>query len=114
MEAEAIRDGVLAASGRLDLTMYGEPVIADYTPFLAAFMTHAQPKLSGPLDGAGRRSIYQMVRRNYINPLMVTFDMPTPFETVGQRKVSYTPAQSLSLLNNPFFHEPFSEPSVWL
>ena len=105
LEAEAIRDGVLAASGRLDSTMYGQPVLVDYTPFLSSFKECCGPKESGPLDGAGRRSIYQMVQRNYINPLMVTFDVPLPFATVGRRNVSYTPAQSLSLMNDPFFHQ---------
>ncbi|MEM7374412.1 MAG: PSD1 and planctomycete cytochrome C domain-containing protein [Bacteroidota bacterium] len=105
LEAEAIRDGVLAISGRLDSSMYGQPIPVDYMPFLTSFKTHKLPPESGPLDGAGRRSVYQMVRRNYINPLMITFDTPVPFETVGQRTVSYTPAQSLSLLNDPFFHQ---------
>ena len=105
LEAEAIRDGVLFVSGRLDLKMYGEPVLVDYTPFLPSFKEGFGPKLSGPLDGAGRRSIYQMVQRNFLNPRMLTLDMPLPYGTVGQRNVSYTPAQSLSLLNDPFYHE---------
>ncbi|MEM7374413.1 MAG: PSD1 and planctomycete cytochrome C domain-containing protein [Bacteroidota bacterium] len=105
LEAEALRDGVLAISGQLDSTLYGEPIMVDYTPFLASFKQGLRPEESGPLDGAGRRSIYQMIRRNYMNPLMITFDTPIPFGTVGARNVSYTPAQSLSLLNDPFFHE---------
>ena len=105
LEAEAIRDGVLAISGRLDSTMYGEPVPLDYTPFLSSIEEGNMPGISGPLDGAGRRSIYQTIRRNYLNPMMISFDMPVPYATVGQRNVSYTPTQSLSLLNDPFFHQ---------
>ncbi len=107
LEAEAIRDGVLAVSGRLDLTMYGESVMLNYEPF-KEFRPNI--KESGPLDGDGRRSIYQELRRNYLNPMMLIFDMPVPSETVGQRTISYTPAQSLSLLNDPFFHE---QAAVW-
>ena len=114
LESEALRDGVLAVSGRLDPTFYGTPVPVDYTPFLTAFekdvLPTGVPKEFGPMDGDGRRSVYQMVRRSFINPLMITFDTPIPSATVGQRNVSYTPAQSLTLLNDPFFHE---QASVW-
>jgi len=102
LEAEAIRDGVLAVSGRLDSTMYGPSVEINYEPFRTF-----RPKVpdSGPIDGEGRRSVYQKIRRNYLNPLMLTFDMPFPYETMGKRNVTYTPAQSLSLMNDPFFHQ---------
>ena len=109
LEAEALRDGVLAASGRLDTAFFGQSVPIDYNPFLSSFekdiLPKGVPKDFGPLDGDGRRSIYQMVRRNFINPMMTTFDTPIPSATVGQRTVLYTPAQSLTLLNDPFFHE---------
>ena len=107
LEAEAIRDGTLAVSGRLDSTMYGEPVRMNYDAFKTA---RSNVPESGPLDGAGRRSIYQEVRRNYFTPMMLIFDMPQPSNTVGRRNVSYTPAQALSMLNDPFFHE---QAGVW-
>jgi hypothetical protein len=61
-----------------------------------------RPKTSGPLDGAGRRSIYLSVRRNFLSPLMLAFDTPIPFSTVGRRNVSNVPAQALILMNDPF------------
>ena len=57
---------------------------------------------SGPLDGNGRRSIYLQVRRNFLNPMFVAFDYPTPFTAIGRRSVSNVPAQALVMLNNPF------------
>jgi hypothetical protein len=57
---------------------------------------------SGPLDGAGRRSLYIKVQRNFLSPFMLTFDMPSPFSTMGRRSVSNVPAQSLVLMNDPF------------
>jgi hypothetical protein len=35
-------------------------------------------------------------------PMLVAFDFPTPFTTMGKRSVSNVPAQALALLNNPF------------
>jgi hypothetical protein len=64
-----------------------------------------RPKESGPLDGAGRRSIYLAVRRNFLSPLMLAFDTPIPFTTMGRRNVSNVPAQALILMNDPFIAE---------
>ncbi len=99
LEAEAIRDGILAASGRLNLSMYGESIPLHLTDFLQG---RGRPSASGPLDGAGRRSIYQAIWRNFLPPFMTTFDMPIPFSTFGDRSETNVPAQSLTLLNDPF------------
>jgi hypothetical protein len=101
LEGEAIRDALLAASGRLDRTLYGPPVPTHLTPFMGG---RGRPKESGPLDGAGRRSIYLAVRRNFPEPLLVAFDTPPPATTVGRRTVSNVPAQALILMNDPFVH----------
>lgn len=80
LEAEAIRDAMLAASGRLDLTM-GE----------------------GSFGGwENRRSVYVRVIRNSLDPLLTTFDFPTPFTTQGRRDSTNVPAQSLAFMNEPF------------
>ncbi|WP_040763242.1 DUF1549 and DUF1553 domain-containing protein, partial [Novipirellula maiorica] len=99
LEGEAIRDSLLALSGRLDKTMFGEPVPIQLTSFMDG---RGRPKTSGPLDGNGRRSIYISVRRNFLSPFMLTFDTPVPFSTMGRRNVSNVPAQSLILMNDPF------------
>jgi hypothetical protein len=69
-----------------------------------------RPDQSGPLDGAGRRSLYTAVRRNFLPTTLVTFDSPTPFSTVGRRNVTNVPAQSLALMNDPLFHQ---QARVW-
>ena len=99
LEAEAIRDAVLAVSGRLDRTPYGPGVEVHLTPFMEG---RGRPKQSGPLDGAGRRSVYTKVRRNFLPPMMLAFDAPAPFSTMGRRSVSNVPAQALILMNDPF------------
>jgi hypothetical protein len=98
LEGEAIRDCLLQISGRLDETMYGESIPAHIDQFTESKF---QPKVNGPLDGDGRRSIYLEVRRNYLSPMMLAYDTPTPFTTVGRRNVSNVPAQALIMLNDP-------------
>jgi hypothetical protein len=99
LEAEAVRDSMLAVSGRLDRTLYGPSVPPYLTPHMAG---RGRPGQSGPLDGAGRRSIYIGVRRNFLTPMFLAFDYPIPFSTMGRRSVSNVPAQALALMNNPF------------
>jgi hypothetical protein len=102
LEAESIRDGMLAVSGRLDLAMGGPGVM----PFLTEYMEPiGRPGVSGPLDGGGRRSIYQAVRRNFLAPLLLAFDYPLPQTTIGRRTVSNVPAQALAMMNDPFVIE---------
>lgn len=106
LEGEAIRDAILAVSGRLDLKMGGPSVPVYLTPFMDG---RGRPP-AGPLDGAGRRSLYLSVRRNFLQPMLLTFDMPIPFTSMGRRNVSNVPAQALILMNDPFVVE---QTKVW-
>jgi hypothetical protein len=82
LEAEAIRDSMLMASGRLDLTAFGEPV-----------------------DGReDRRSVYVQASRNNPDPLLAVFDAPIPTSTKGRRHVTNVPAQALSMMNSDYVH----------
>jgi hypothetical protein len=102
LEAECIRDAILAVSGRLDRKMYGPGVLPYLTPHMDG---RGRPEASGPRDGAGRRSIYINVRRNFLTPMFLAFDFPIPFTTIGRRSTSNVPAQALTLMNNPFVLE---------
>ena len=101
LDAESLRDALLAASGRLDRTPFGPGVPVtippsqrdDYTP------------VDGPLDGRGRRSLYLEVRRNHPSPFLFTFDQPKALAPAGRREPTNVPAQSLTLLNDPFVLE---------
>jgi hypothetical protein len=101
LEGEAIRDAILAVSGRLDERMYGPSVPA----FLSEFQDGRGRPKSGPLDGDGRRSLYLSVRRNFLPSMLLAFDTPIPFSTVGRRSASNVPAQALILMNDPFVHQ---------
>ncbi|MFN0055487.1 MAG: PSD1 and planctomycete cytochrome C domain-containing protein [Planctomycetales bacterium] len=107
LEAEAIRDAILAISGRLNAAPVGGSVLPHLTPFMVG---RGRPANSGPLDGDGRRSLYISVRRNFLTPMFLAFDYPVPFSTIGRRSVSNVPAQALALMNNPFVVE---QAEVW-
>ena len=98
LDAESVRDSILAVSGSLNRTTGGESVKIHVNEFQVG---RGRPT-SGPLDGNGRRSIYLEVRRNFPTPLLFAFDYPSPTTTMGRRLVSSVPAQALALMNNEF------------
>jgi hypothetical protein len=99
LEAEAIRDSILAVSGRLNERLEGPSVPVHLDEFMTG---RGRPAVSGLLDGDGRRSIFLAVRRNFLNPMFLAFDYPATATTAGRRGTSNVPAQALALLNNPF------------
>ncbi len=102
MDAESIRDHILACSGELRREeMYGPSIAVniDDQP-----NSRAKPR-SGPLNGNGRRSVYLETRRNFLSSFLRVFDLPNATEPTGQRNVTNVPAQSLALLNDAFVHE---------
>ena len=107
LEAEPIRDAILAISGRLNETLYGPSVPVHLTPFMEG---RGRPGQSGPMDGDGRRSLYLEIRRNFLAPMMLAFDAPIPAGTIGRRNVSNVPAQALILMNDPFV---VSQAALW-
>ena len=100
LQGEALRDALLVFAGRLDPKLGGPSIALPLTKYHKA---RGKPS-SGPVDDQGRRSIYLAVHRNFLSDMLMAFDMPAPFATVGRRNVSNVPAQALTLLNDPFVH----------
>jgi cytochrome c553 len=98
LEAEAIRDSILAVSGTLNRTLFGPSV----PPHISAYQDGRGKPQSGPLDGQGRRSIYIQVRRNFLTPMFIAFDYPLPISAIGNRSASTVPSQALIMMNNEF------------
>ncbi len=99
LEAEPMRDSILAVTGVLDSRMYG--------PGFSAFevelenVRHYFPKKSyGPEDF--RRMIYQTKVRLEKESVFGAFDCPDAATSVPRRSRSTTPLQALNLLNSPF------------
>jgi hypothetical protein len=79
LEAEGVRDAMLAASGQLDTTMFGP----------------------GTLDPAQRRrSIYFTVKRSQLVPDMMLYDAPDALQGLGRRAATIVAPQALAMLNN--------------
>ena len=100
LEAETVRDSILAASGQLDLTLYGPPIDPP-----RANEDPQKRLVSGPLDGNRRRSIYTKITIMEPPQFLATFNQPQPKIPTGKRDVSNTPLQSLSLLNDAFVNQ---------
>jgi hypothetical protein len=97
LEAEAIRDAILFASGRLDRKMFGVSI----QPYREK-ANEDRRLFPGPLDGDGRRSIYIKVNLMEGARFLSAFDLPGGKVTQGRRDVTNVPAQALALLNDPF------------
>lgn len=99
LDAESMRDAVLAVTGCLNLAMAG-PGYQDfaYQEAYAPIYDYVTP--DNP--GLWRRSIYRFVVRSTLHPFMTTLDCPNPANLAPARLVTTTPLQSLALMNNDF------------
>ena len=97
MEAEAIRDSILLASGRLDRRLYGLSI----DPHRGEPNTDRR-LFAGPLDGEGRRSLYIKINLMEGPEFLSSFNLPGGKITLGRRDVTNVPAQALTLLNGQF------------
>ncbi|MCR9293873.1 MAG: PSD1 and planctomycete cytochrome C domain-containing protein, partial [bacterium] len=102
LSAEAIRDSMLLVAGELDRRLAGESVPVHLKPQMTG---RGRPKDTGPLNGAGRRSLYVEVRRNFLDPFLLAFDFPSPSTAVGNRSRSNVPAQALGMWNDSLVNE---------
>ncbi|MDC0316997.1 PSD1 and planctomycete cytochrome C domain-containing protein [bacterium] len=100
LDAESIRDAMLAVSGQLDRTVPKSHPFPDvnswaftiHNPFHAVYDTN-------------HRSVYLMVQRNRRHPFLALFDAADPNLSVASRQPTTTPTQALFLMNSPFVHE---------
>ncbi len=106
LEAEAIRDSVLAVSGRLNPTMYGPSVFPAVQP--QALEGSSDPdkiwKASSEED-ASRRSIYVFVKRSLILPMLEMLDLCDTARSSAQRLTTSVPTQALTLFNGDFVNQ---------
>ena len=103
LEAESIRDAILAASGRLDSRMGGPGynIWEKNTNYVAVYKPRAE---LGP--DAFRRMVYQFKPRSQPDPTFGAFDCPDAALVAPRRNVSTTALQALNLLNSRFVIQP--------
>ena len=102
LEAEAIRDGVLFVTGKLDLTP-GGPGFDLFEPNGNYVRVFTPKKSFGPAEF--RRMIYQTKHRMQLDDTFGAFDCPDGGQIAPKRNSSTTPLQALNLLNAPFLVE---------
>jgi hypothetical protein len=101
LEAEALRDAMLAVSGKLDLTpARGSPIERNGEgPVNARFRFRAGGDESA-LET--HRTVYLPILRDRVPEVLTLFDFPDPSLIAGERATTTVPAQSLYLMNNAF------------
>ena len=101
LDAESIRDALLAVSGALDCNSASAPHpfpkeptwdFTQHKPFNAVYDTQ-------------RRSVYLMTQRIQRQPYLTVFDGPDPNASTAERTATTTPIQALFMMNSEFLHE---------
>ncbi len=100
LDAESMRDAMLAISGNLDRSKPGPHPFPDvntwgftiHHPFHAVYQSN-------------QRSVYLMKQRNRRNPYLALFDSADPNVSIDRRQPTVTPTQALFLMNSKFVHD---------
>lgn len=99
VEAEVIRDAMLAVAGNLNTAMGGPSfrpfTVSSYGSKFYALVDRDTPEFN-------RRSIYRMTVHSARNPLLEALDCPDPSSKTPKRNVSTTPTQALEMMNDVF------------
>jgi hypothetical protein len=106
LEAEPIRDSMLAVSGQLNPKMGGPGFVAALSPeALEGLSRKGDSWKVSPVEEQHRRSVYMYSKRALLTPLMTVFDFSDTTQPCGQRSVTTVAPQALALLNNHFVYE---------
>ncbi len=100
LEAEAVRDSLLAVSGQLDYKM-GGPSFKDFVVQQPEHSPHYEYHLANPDDPAAhRRSIYRFIVRSQPQPFLTAMDCADPSIRVDKRNESVSAAAALAQWNH--------------
>jgi Protein of unknown function (DUF1553)/Protein of unknown function (DUF1549) len=102
LDAEIIRDSILAVSGGLNPEMFGKPVFPVLQAEVLKSMSNGIWKQSEDGPAVWKRSVYVYRKRGLPYPLLDIFDLPNQNISCGARNVSTVPTQALTLLNDEF------------
>jgi cytochrome c553 len=103
LEVEAIRDSILAVSGKLNREMHGPHTYPSIPA--QALEGHSDPeKIWKPLDekSASRRTVYAFVKRSLMLPMLEVLDICDTTQPSSGRRVTTVPTQALTLFNSEF------------
>ena len=105
LEAEVLRDSILAVAGTLDRTRGGTSVFPYINPDL--FQSSTDRTWPGQPDrdpSTWRRSIYVFSKRSIRYPMFEAFDQPDMISSCERRNRSTVAPQALLMMNNAFIN----------
>jgi hypothetical protein len=102
LEAEAIRDVILSASGQINLEAGGEPFFPAIPKSVREGYRQGKWELTKEEPATWRRSVYSYWKRGLKYPMFEVHDQPDLNVTCEKRNVTTVPTQALTLLNNEF------------
>jgi hypothetical protein len=128
LEAEILRDSLLAVAGRLNDQLFGPAVRVPIAPEAMLARNLKDPYPADIADGPElrRRSIYLFHKRVVPHPLLMAFDKPDAQQSCSRRDRTTVAPQALALLNDQFvravateladrlLQESGSEPVLWI
>ena len=101
LEAEAIRDAMLVASGEIDYSRRPGTLVNEFNGQSISLVGFNR-KLPRDLDGVKFRSVYLPVLRDRLPDVLDLFDFAEPGMVIGDRDTTNVPVQALYLLNSDF------------
>ncbi len=106
LEAEAVRDSILAVSGQLNPAMYG-PAVFPQIPDAALEANTDKQSIwkASPASDASRRTIYVFIKRGLVVPMLEVLDLCDTVSSAGRRQVTTVAPQALTLFNGEFVNE---------
>ena len=103
LEAEVLRDRILASSGALNVRMHGPGIRPRMHPsVIATSTTRKWPTIDREGPRHWRRSVYIFTRRSILLPMLEVFDAPPTTESCERRQTTTVPTQALQLMNDVF------------
>jgi hypothetical protein len=99
LEAEVVRDAMLAVSGELNPRL-GGPSFRPFT--VTALLTNFYHPLDDGRPDFNRRAVYRMSVNTGKDALLAALDCPAPSVTMPRRRATTTPLQALALMNDSF------------
>jgi hypothetical protein len=104
LDAEVIRDSMLAVSGQLDTSRRPGSLVAELGGQSISLIGFNK-KVPADLDGSLRRSVYLPVIRDRLPDVLGLFDFAEPSLVTGEREVTNVPVQALYLMNNQWVQD---------